>query len=52
MKNKPDPALLGTSYLSKKIKKRTPKSRETIPLKGLSHKNRRASNGFIGYSFL
>jgi hypothetical protein len=33
MKNKPDPALLGGSYLFKEIKKRTPKSRETIPLK-------------------
>jgi hypothetical protein len=32
MKNKPDPALLGGSYLFKEIKKRTPKSRETIPL--------------------
>jgi hypothetical protein len=32
MKNKPDPALLRTSYLSNKIKKRTLKSRETIPL--------------------
>jgi hypothetical protein len=28
MRNKPDPALLKTSYLSNK--KRTPKSRETI----------------------
>jgi hypothetical protein len=36
MKNKPDPALLGGSYLFKEIKKRTPKSRETIPLKGQS----------------
>jgi hypothetical protein len=33
MKNKPDPVLLGTSYLSKLIKKRTPKSRETIPIR-------------------
>jgi hypothetical protein len=32
MKNKPDPALLGGSYLFNEIKKRTPKSRETIPL--------------------
>jgi hypothetical protein len=33
MKNKPDPALLGGSYLYNEIKKRIPKSRETIPLK-------------------
>jgi hypothetical protein len=33
IKNKPDPALLGGSYLFKEIKKRTPKSRETIPLR-------------------
>jgi hypothetical protein len=33
MKNKPDPALLRTSYLSNEIKKRIPKSHETIPLK-------------------
>jgi hypothetical protein len=33
MKNKPDPSLLGGSYLFKEIKKRTPKSRETIPLR-------------------
>jgi hypothetical protein len=33
MKNKPDPALSGGSYLFNAIKKRTPKSRETIPLK-------------------
>jgi hypothetical protein len=32
MKNKPYPALLGGSYLFIEIKKRTPKSRETIPL--------------------
>jgi hypothetical protein len=32
MKNKPDPALVGGSYLFNEIKKRTPKSRETIPL--------------------
>jgi hypothetical protein len=32
MKNKPDPSLLGGSYLFREIKKRTPKSRETIPL--------------------
>jgi hypothetical protein len=32
MKNKPDPALLRPSNLSNKIKKRAPKSRETIPL--------------------
>jgi hypothetical protein len=32
MKNKPDPALLGGSYLLEEIKKKTPKSRETIPL--------------------
>jgi hypothetical protein len=32
MKNKPYPALLQTSYLSKEIKKMIPKSRETIPL--------------------
>jgi hypothetical protein len=32
MKNKPYPALLGGSYLFNEIKKRTPKSRETIPL--------------------
>jgi hypothetical protein len=32
MKNKPYPALLGGSHLFNEIKKRTPKSRETIPL--------------------
>jgi hypothetical protein len=32
MKNKPDPALVRGSYLFNEIKKRTPKSRETIPL--------------------
>jgi hypothetical protein len=31
MKNKPDPALRRTSYLSKEIAKRTPKSHETNP---------------------
>jgi hypothetical protein len=30
--NKPDPALLRPSNLSNEIKKRAPKSRETIPL--------------------
>jgi hypothetical protein len=33
MKNKPDPALLGGSYLFNEIIKRTLKSRETIPLR-------------------
>jgi hypothetical protein len=33
MKNKPDPGLLRPSNLSNEIKKRVPKSRETIPLK-------------------
>jgi hypothetical protein len=33
MKNKPYPALLRTSYLSKESKNIIPKSRETIPLK-------------------
>jgi hypothetical protein len=32
MKNKPYTALLVGSYLFNEIKKRTPKSRETIPL--------------------
>jgi hypothetical protein len=32
MKNKPDPALLQPLNLSNEIKKRVPKSRETIPL--------------------
>jgi hypothetical protein len=32
MKNKPDPALLKPLNLSNEIKKRVPKSRETIPL--------------------
>jgi hypothetical protein len=32
MKNKPDPDLSGGSYLFNEIKKRTTKSRETIPL--------------------
>jgi hypothetical protein len=32
MKNKPAPALLQPSKLSNEIKKRVPKSRETIPL--------------------
>jgi hypothetical protein len=32
MKNKPDPALLRPSNLSNEIKKRVPKSSETIPL--------------------
>jgi hypothetical protein len=36
MKNKPDPALLEGSYLFNEIKKRTPKSRETIPLRPVS----------------
>jgi hypothetical protein len=36
MKNKPDLALLQPSNLSNEIKKRVPKSRETIPLIGLS----------------
>jgi hypothetical protein len=42
MKNKPYPALLGGSYLFNEIKKRTPKSRETIPLskKGPQSKGR------------
>jgi hypothetical protein len=31
MKNKPDPALIQTTYLSNEIKKRPPKSREPIP---------------------
>jgi hypothetical protein len=31
-KNKPDPALVGGSYLFNEMKKSTPKSRETIPL--------------------
>jgi hypothetical protein len=34
MKNKPDPALVQTSYLSNEIKKEKPKSRETISLSG------------------
>jgi hypothetical protein len=33
IKNKPDPALLRPSNLSNEIKKRVPKSRETIPLR-------------------
>jgi hypothetical protein len=32
MNNKPDPTLLRPSNLSNEIKKRVPKSRETIPL--------------------
>jgi hypothetical protein len=32
MKNKPDLAILRTSYLSNEIEKITPKSHETIPL--------------------
>jgi hypothetical protein len=32
MKNKPDPALFRPSNLSNEIKKRAPKSRETVPL--------------------
>jgi hypothetical protein len=32
IKNKPDPALSGVSYLFNEIKKRTSKSREIIPL--------------------
>jgi hypothetical protein len=32
MKNKPDPGLSGGSFLFNEIKKRTSKSRETIPL--------------------
>jgi hypothetical protein len=35
MKNKPYPALLGGSYLFSEIKKRTLKSRETIPLRNV-----------------
>jgi hypothetical protein len=37
MKNKPYPALLGDSYLFNEVKKRTPKSRETIPLSSLQN---------------
>jgi hypothetical protein len=37
MKNKPDLALSGGLYLFNEIIKRTLKSRETIPLKGLSN---------------
>jgi hypothetical protein len=33
MKNKPDPTQLRTAYPSNEIKKRIPKSRETIHLK-------------------
>jgi hypothetical protein len=36
MKNKPYPALLRPSNLSNEIKKRVPKSRETIPLNSQS----------------
>jgi hypothetical protein len=32
MKNKPDPTVLKTSFLSNASVKRTPKSHETIPL--------------------
>jgi hypothetical protein len=32
MKNKPDPTVLKTSFLSNESVKRTPKSHETIPL--------------------
>jgi hypothetical protein len=32
MKNKPDPDLSGSSYLFNEIKKRSPKSSETIPI--------------------
>jgi hypothetical protein len=48
MKNKPDPALEGDSYLFNEIKKRTPKSRETILLKGqgpLKLKKNKLPNG-------
>jgi hypothetical protein len=57
MKNKPDPALLGGSYLFNEVKKRTPISRETIPLiryvKGADRDTSFsfAVNGFIGYEF-
>jgi hypothetical protein len=37
VKNKPDPTLLRTSYLSIEIKKSIAKSHETIPLKRQSH---------------
>jgi hypothetical protein len=49
MKNKPDPALLETSYVSIQIKsnqKRTPKSRETIPLTEQSEKFKIYSSSF------
>jgi hypothetical protein len=36
MKNKPDPALLRTSYLSNEIEKMTSKSHETIPLNNVN----------------
>jgi hypothetical protein len=35
MQHKPDPAQLRTSYLSSEIKKRIPRSRETIPNTGI-----------------
>jgi hypothetical protein len=35
MKNKPDPALLQPLNISNEIKKRVPKSRETIPLNSI-----------------
>jgi hypothetical protein len=37
MKNKPVPSLLGPSNLSNEIKERVTKSRETIPVKNVSH---------------
>jgi hypothetical protein len=37
MKNKPDLAILRTSYLSNEIEKITPKSHETIPLRDANY---------------
>jgi hypothetical protein len=39
MKNKPNPTILKTSFLSTEIVKRTPKSHETIPLTDVQKAN-------------
>jgi hypothetical protein len=47
MNNKPDPALLQPSNLSNEIKKRVPKSRETIPLMAFTHTKKVYTQSFI-----
>jgi hypothetical protein len=50
MKNKPDPALVGGSFLFNEIKKRTPKSRETNPIKKSRKKTQHIKSFVSRYS--